>query len=200
MRQAGFTLIELLVGLFLFGLMASAGTALLAGGVQAGNQAQAIVGANGDLARLGALLSADAGQAAPRPWRDGQGRPRPAFAANNGSLFTLVRRGWSNPAAAPRASLQRVEWRIDGDALVRRSAAMIDGTDAAQSSVVLRGVSAARLRVLGANGWQDGWAGDATSLPRAIELSIDGPAIGHVRQIVPLGPGMAPGMGPGAAA
>ncbi|WP_372917912.1 type II secretion system minor pseudopilin GspJ [Sandarakinorhabdus sp.] len=189
MREAGFTLIELLVGLFLFGLMAAAGTALLAGSVQASSQAQALVGTSGDLARLRALLIADAGQAAPRPWRDNEGRPHPAFSSNDGTLFTLVRRGWANPGNAARASLQRVVWVIDGDALVRRSAAMVDGTDAAQASVLARGVTAARLRVLTAQGWQDGWSGEAGQLPRAIELTLDGPQIGHVRQIVPVGPG-----------
>ena len=188
MKQAGFTLIELLVGLFLFGLMAAAGTALLAGSVQASGQAQALLGTSGDLARMRALLIADAGQAAPRPWRDGEGRPQPAFASNNGALFTLVRRGWANPGGSPRASLQRVEWVIEGDTLVRRSAAMVDGTAAAQSSVLARGVTAARLRVLTAQGWQDAWSGAATTLPRALELTLDGPQIGHVRQIVPLGP------------
>ena len=105
MREAGFTLIELLVGLFLFGLMAAAGTALLAGSVQASGQAQALVGASGDLARLRALLTADAGQAAPRPWRDREGRPHAAFAVNDGALFTLVRRGWANLSQVLRASL-----------------------------------------------------------------------------------------------
>jgi general secretion pathway protein J len=188
-REAGFTPIELLIGLFLFGLMAAAGTALLAGSVQASGQAQALVGASGDLARLRALLTADAGQAAPRPWRDGEGRPHPAFALNDGALFTLVRRGWANPGGQPRASLQRVEWLIDGDTLVRRSAAMVDGPAATQAAVLVRGVTAARLRVLTRDGWQDGWSGNAGALPRAIELTLDGPQLGHVRQIVPLGPG-----------
>ncbi|WP_310475127.1 type II secretion system minor pseudopilin GspJ [Sandarakinorhabdus sp.] len=192
-RAAGFTLMELLVGLFLFGLMAAAGTALLAGSVQASSQAQALVWASGDLARLRALLTADAGQAAPRPWRDGEGRPHPAFAANGGVLFTLVRRGWANPGGQPRASLQRVEWLIEGDMLVRRSAAMVDGPAATQASVLARGVTAARLRVLTAKGgqlgWQDGWNGEANALPRALELTIDGPQFGRVRQIVPLAPG-----------
>jgi general secretion pathway protein J len=179
----------LLVGLFLLGLMAAAGTALLAGSVQASGQAQALVGASGDLARLRALLTADAGQAAPRPWRDGEGRPQAAFSSNNGALFTLVRRGWANPGQAPRASLQRVEWLIDGDTLVRRSAAMVDGTAATQASVLARGVTAARLRVLTPQGWQDGWSGQPSQLPRALELTLDGPQIGHVRQIVPFGPG-----------
>ena len=189
MKDAGFTLIELLVGLMLFGLMAAAGTALLAGSVQASSQAQALVGRSGDLGRLRALLTADAGQAAPRPWRDNEGRPHPAFSHNSGTLFTLVRRGWANPGAAPRASLQRVEWLVEGETLVRRSAAMIDGTDAAQSAVLARGVTAARLRVLGAGGWQDSWTGEPGALPRAIELTLRGPQIGRVRQIVALGPG-----------
>jgi general secretion pathway protein J len=188
-KQAGFTLIELLVGLLLFGLMAAAGTALLAGSVQASSQAQALVGASGDLGRLRALLTADAGQAAPRPWRDREGRPHAAFAVNDGALFTLVRRGWANPSQAPRASLQRVEWVIEGDTLVRRSAAMVDGPAATPASVLAKGVTAARLRVLTGQGWQDGWSGEAGALPRAIELTLDGPQLGHVRQIVPLPPG-----------
>lgn len=189
MREAGFTLVELLVGLLLFGLMAAAGTALLAGSVTASGQAQALLDGNGDLARLRALVVADAGQAAPRPWRDAQGQPRPAFACNDGTLFTLVRRGWANPAGAPRASLQRVEWLIEGDRLVRRSAAMVDGTPASEVAVLASGISAARLRVLAADGWQDAWQGSPTALPRALELTLDGPQLGHVRQIVPLGPG-----------
>ncbi|MEI6486462.1 MAG: type II secretion system minor pseudopilin GspJ [Sphingomonadales bacterium] len=189
MKQAGFTLIELLVGLFLFGLMAAAGTALLAGGVQAGTQAQAIVGHSGDLARMGALLTADAGQSAARLWRDRDGKAHPAFSANDGALFTLVRRGWANPAAAPRASVQRVSWAVEGDALVRRAAPMVDGTDAGMPSVVLKGVTSVRLRILGSAGWQDGWLSrDPTAVPRALELTVAGPQIGQLRQIVVMGP------------
>ncbi|WP_156257222.1 type II secretion system protein GspJ, partial [Sandarakinorhabdus oryzae] len=149
---------------------------------------QALVTGSGDLVRLRALLVADAGQAAPRPWRSGEGQPQPAFSSGNGSLFTLVRRGWANPGAAPRASLQRVEWLIDGNALVRRSAAMVDGMPATQAAVLARGVSA-KLRVLTAQGWQEGWSGQSGQLPRALELTLDGPQFGHVRQVVIMGPG-----------
>lgn len=188
MKAAGFTLVELLVGLFIFGLMAIAGTSLLAGSVAASTQAQALVANSGDLARLRALLTADAGQAAPRPWRDTAGQPHPAFASNDGALFTLVRRGWDNPGSAPRASLQRVAWRIEGDTLVRHAAAMVDGTDAGTATILLRGVAGARLRVLTRAGWQDGWQGGPNQLPRALELTVEDPAIGHVRQLVLLAP------------
>jgi len=183
----GFTLVELMVGLFLFGLMAAAGTSLLASASGASVQAQAMADDTGDLARLTALLNADCAQAAPRRWRDITGEPRPAFSANDGALFTLIRRGWANPAGNVRASLQRVSWRLEGDRLIRRSSAMLDGSDAGTETVLLSGVSAARLRLLGPNGWQDGWAGTDT-LPRAAELTLSGRQIGEVRQVLILGP------------
>lgn len=187
MKGNGFTLVELMVGLFLFGLMAAAGTSLLASASGASVQAQAMADDTGDLARLTALLNADCAQAAPRRWRDITGEPRPAFSANDGALFTLIRRGWANPAGNVRASLQRVSWRLEGDRLIRRSSAMLDGSDAGTETVLLSGVSAARLRLLGPNGWQDGWAG-ADTLPRAAELTLSGRQFGEVRQVLILGP------------
>lgn len=183
----GFTLIELMVGLFIFGLMAAAGTSLLASASGASNQAQALADETGDLARLAALLQADCAQAALRPWRDGEGRAQPAFRAGDGALFGLVRRGWANPGGAARASLQRVSYRLAGDRLIRRSAAMIDGSDAGTETMLLAGVTAVRLRLYGPQGWQDGWS-NAQTLPRAIELTLSGPKIGEVRQVLLLGP------------
>lgn len=186
----GFTLIELLIGLAIFGLMASAGTALLAGSVNASQQATRTADASGALARTQSLLMADAAQAAPRPWRTREGRPHPAFAAGDGALFTLVRRGWANPAHAPRASLQRISWSIENGALVRRAAPMLDGTAMGDAAVLLNGVTAATVRIHDGNGWQGGWANpDPTALPRAVEISVAGPQIGQIRLVLPIGPG-----------
>jgi general secretion pathway protein J len=186
-HQAGFTLIELLVGLFLFGIMAAAGTSLLASAVAASDRAQGLAQDSGDLARAAALLTADCAQAVPRAWRDGQGQLHPAFSADDGALFTLVRGGWANPAGAPRASLQRVSYALEGGALVRRAAPMLDGTDAGPSTPLLAGVTSARLRLLGPNGWQEVWT--AITMPRAIELTLAGPQLGEVRQVLLLGTG-----------
>lgn len=189
MRQAGFTLIELMVGLLIFGLMASAGTALLAGSVEAGSQARQLADGTGARTRLQALLAADCAQAAPRPWRDGEGRVHAAFAAGDGSLFTLVRRGWSNAGGAPRASLQRVEWRLDGARLVRRGAAMLDGSDAGNEAVLIEGVRSARLRIHDGQGWRERWeATDPMALPRAVELTLEGPQLGTLRHVLLMGP------------
>ena len=189
MRQAGFTLIELMVGLLIFGLMASAGTALLAGSVEASGQARRLADDAGTLTRLNALLSADCLQAAPRPWRDGEGLPRAAFSAGDGALFTLVRRGWTNNDDAPRASLQRVRWALEDGRLVRRGAAMVDGTDDGVATPFLAGITSARLRVHDGRDWRDSWAaGDPAALPRAVELTLQGPQIGTIRQVLLLGP------------
>jgi general secretion pathway protein J len=188
--SAGFTLIELLVGLAIFGLMASAGTALLAGSVDASAQATRLASDAGALARTHSLLTADAAQAAPRPWRDAQGQPHPAFTANDGALFTLVRRGWANPAQAPRASLQRVSWAVEDGALVRRAAAMLDGPAPGEAAILLTGVRSVQLRLHDGTGWQTAWANpDPAALPRAIEITATGPGIGQIRFVLPVGPG-----------
>jgi general secretion pathway protein J len=187
--SAGFTLVELMVGLLIFGLMASAGTALLAGSVEASSQARRLTDGAGALTRLNALIAADCGQAAPRPWRDGEGRTHAAFTTGDGSLFTLVRRGWTNSSDAPRASLQRVSWALEGTRLVRRGAPMLDGGDAGPAAVLLEGVSSARLRFHDGTGWQDSWrTADPAALPRAIELTLEAPAIGTLRQVLLMGP------------
>jgi general secretion pathway protein J len=188
--NAGFTLIELLVGLAIFGLMASAGTALLAGSVDASRQATTLADQAGALARTQSLLIADVAQAAPRPWRAADGTLHPAFSANDGALFTLVRRGWANPAGTPRASLQRVSWALENGALVRRAAPMLDGPPAGEAAVLLDGVTGLALRVHDGNGWQAGWARpDPAALPRAIEITASGPGIGQLRFVLPVGPG-----------
>lgn len=72
------------------------------------------------------LLRSDLQQAAVRRTRNSEGSAaRRAFVASApgtyGPLFGFVRRGWSNPDQAPRASLQYVEYRVV-DGRLERSA------------------------------------------------------------------------------
>lgn len=190
MKSAGFTLVELLVGLFLFGLMAAAGAALAVSGADASGRARTLVADTAAVTRMRALLMADALQAAPRPWRDAAGAVHPAFASGDGQLFTLVRRGWANPAGAPRAELQRVTWLVTGGRLLRRAAPMIDGgSDDAGSpaTMLIGGVERAQLRLWVAGAWRDApVAADGAALPAAIELTLEGAGFGRLRQVVPI--------------
>ncbi|WP_310498969.1 type II secretion system minor pseudopilin GspJ [Sandarakinorhabdus sp.] len=188
-REAGFTLVELLVGLFIFAMMAVAGTGLLASGIDTSARARAALDASGALARTRTLMVADLAQAAPRSWRDNAGQRQPAFVAGAAG-FTCVRRGWQNAASQPRASIQRVNWRITDGRLERRAAAMVDGAPDGDAAVLLTGVKSARLRVFADNRWQDNWAPPSPEkLPEAAELTLEIAGIGPVRQVFRLGPG-----------
>lgn len=184
----GFTLVEMLVALFIFGLLAAAGTALLSFGIGARERVTARLDDLAALARARALLGADLAQAAPRPWRDAAGLPQPAFVIERDRLL-LVRRGWANPGGAPRASLQRVEYRLADGRLERRAAPMLDGAPFGPPAVLLTGIDGVRLRVVADGGWRHDWQAPAPdSLPRGVELTLSGATLGAVRQLFLVGP------------
>ena len=122
-------------------------------------------------AALGALLTADLAQAAPRASRDRDGRPRPAFA---GSATDCWR--WCVAAATTRAPLQRVEYRLH-DGRLERLAYRPGRRRIARGRDALARRRRARLRLRYRDregGWRDAWdPTDATLLPRAVELVSD---------------------------
>lgn len=195
----GFTLAELLVALALFGLIAGASVAMLAMGINTREAMQQRLDGQTALLRTRALLGADLGQAAPRRTRNEAGQPVPAFtsAPAQGLLFALTRSGWSNPDAAPRASLQRVEYRLAGDQLQRRAAAMLDGAALGPPAILLRGITRTQLRLHSGGMWHDRWpptgqANDPGTMPDALELTLESADTGPLRQIFLLPPGARP--------
>ena len=188
-ERNGFTLVELLVSLFIFALLSAAGVALLSFSVRAQEYAEIELGEIADLRRTGALLSADLAQAAARPWRDENGESRPAFSGANGeregAILAFVRRGAENLEAAPRPSVQRVEYRLAGDRLERRSWTMIDGAPPRVESAMLTGVRRIRLRYRDRSGeWRERWDPTALAdLPRAVEMVVDTGEAGATRMI-----------------
>lgn len=118
----GFTLIEVLVSLAIFGILS-----VLA------YQALGQTFVNADLLgermdRLRAVqqtmrvLGNDVRLAAPRPVREPlTGTLVPAIRTQPGTEFALevTRAGWPNPAALPRGTLQRVQYRIEDGELLR---------------------------------------------------------------------------------
>jgi general secretion pathway protein J len=184
MRRAGFTLVEMLIALTIFGMLTAAGIALLTLTVRTQETSDRLLGEVGQLRRLGALMTADLGQAAARPSRDRDGRPRAAIA---GSALThaLVRRGGAEGA------LQRVEYRFESGRLERLAYDRVDGESRPVVIVLLDNVRALRLRFRGRDGgWRDAWEPtDADALPRAVELVSRDDAHGSVRMLFLLGGG-----------
>lgn len=181
MTRNGFTLVEMLVATAIFGLIASAGVSILSMSLTAQEAAQRKLGDAAALRRASALIAADLANAAPRLRRDERGAVRPAFEAEAGG-FTIVRRG---------ASLQRIDYRLEGDRLERRSAPAVDGAAPDRAARLLPGVRRLALRFRSPDGaWRDQWdPQDPRLMPRAVELVVETERHGAVRQLFLVGGG-----------
>lgn len=191
----GFTLVELAVALFVFGLLASAGVALLGFSVRAQGAAGERLDEMAAIRRVSAIMTADLAQAAPRISRSASGAPQVAFFGSAGGnrdlALAFIRRGWENPYGVPRASLQKVQYRLVDDRLERRAAPMLDGAEPGPPATIIRGVKSLVLRYRLGGEWRPRW--DATrpdALPRAVEMVLDVEGIGPVRQVFQTGTGL----------
>lgn len=189
-HSSGFTLVELLVAVLVFGLLAASAY----GGLDA---LSAAVGAQRErslafaqLQRAVATLDSDLRQLASRRGRDREGRPLPVLGAD--SQILLGRRaGRVNPAELPRSQLQQFEWRLERNALVRRTWPEVDSApDSTPTGHTVFGqVTAIRFRFRdSAGGWHSQWPASSPPqmLPTAIEYVLETPVFGQVRRLVVL--------------
>lgn len=188
-NATGFSLVEMLVAIAVFGLVAAAGVGVLAHAVDNRDAVAARMERIAEFQRARAILRADLGQAALRRVRAADGTPsRNAFAgANPGAgagqpLLGFVRRGWENPDAAPRPSLQYVEYRFVEDRLERSVRLALDGAAPGEPQPLLSGVRSARMAYRHRGQWNEGWPGGAGVLPEAVALILDLEGLGAVEQ------------------
>lgn len=165
----GFTLIELVVALFIFALLATAGTALLSVSIKSQNAVVESLDRNGETGRILALFSTDLAQAVPRATRNSDGADDAAFVGRDGKsdgvILAYVR--------ADATGIQRVEWRREGPRLVRTSKARLDGGGALRSSIMTNDVAQISLRYRYKGEWRADWFPTRLdALPQAVELSV----------------------------
>lgn len=188
----GFTLVEMLVALLIFSGLAATGVAVMS--LAADNRAivQGRMDRLASFQRARALLKADIEQAAERPTRDVAGQlSRDAMGGGDGAevLLFLTRRGFDNPDAEPRASLQYVEYRLDRGKLERRVRPFLDGAPLGEPQVLLDGVDSAEVAFYSRGEWRSTWTSATGSvLPRAVRVQMDVKGFGPVRQLF-LAPG-----------
>jgi general secretion pathway protein J len=193
--EQGFTLVELLVSLVIFSMLSAAGVALLSFSVRAQDIAGERLEQIGDFRRFSALATSDFAQAAQRISRDESGALRPAFVGGTGQAepvsVTLVRRGWENVDGSNRSSLQKVQYRLQGDRLERVAYRFVDGSAPLDAVTLVDGVRSLRLRYRDPNGdWRERWDPTRpTDMPVAVEMVLDVERGGSVRQLFLVGTG-----------
>lgn len=196
-REHGFTLVEVMVGLLIFSILASAGVALLSFSVRT----QAASGRKLDdlaaLQRTLSILSADLAQASARTQRDEAGTVLPAFVGEASGaaapMLRLVRGGWTNLDAQPRAGVQKVAYQLAEGALQRIAYPRLDGSQPLAAAPLLTGVRAVTLRYRYRGAWSDRWNGaGGVPVPQALELRIQRDSGVEYRQLFLVGTGYTP--------
>ena len=175
----GFTLVEMLAALFVFGLLTAAGALVMGSTLEGQSAVRARMSRLGELQQARAILKADLGQIAPRPTRTREdGAARPAFlgtaAAGGAPFLAFVRRGWENPDASSRASVQYVQYRLVDGRLERLAYPYLDGAPPVGAQVMIDGVKAARVEYLHRGVWRPAWTPVADAdYPRAVRLVLE---------------------------
>lgn len=198
MRNTGFTLVELLVAIAIFGVISM----LALGGLNTIVQQQQL--AKQQMVRLGQLqravsaITEDFAQLNPRHVRDvlGQSTEPPLVTdALTENVVRLSRGGWRNPVPVPRGTLQRVQYRLEENTLIREYWPVMDyplGMEPRQQEL-LDGVEEIEIEYLDDTGqWSTQWPPlseiNATAFvyPRAVRIRFELTAWGTIERLVDL--------------
>lgn len=179
--QSGISLMETLIALFVVALLATAGGVMLTQSLRGTR----LIEDRGDHARklqtALAVLRDDFAAFVDRPSRADASSDLPTrFEGQpirfDGRIVTFVRNGWSNPSDLPRSDLQRVEYRFDNGALIRRSWSAPDAgpSTAVAEQTLLSGLEDISVQYGREQSWKPDWivpAGMADApLPDKIQL------------------------------
>lgn len=180
--ESGMTLIETLIALFVIALMASAGAVMTGQTLRGARMVETRGAESGALAVALNTLSADLAAYTGRLSQDAVlSEPATAFAGHapraDGRLMVFVRNGWANPSGAVRSDLQRVEYRVENGALIRRSWLAPDPGPATPvvDETLLSGLAGLEARFGQADTWRGEWladGGEVAPAPQKVELTL----------------------------
>jgi general secretion pathway protein J len=184
----GFTLIELMVAVFITALLLSMGYGAVN---QALGDRESLTTHQERLLAVQTtmrLLTQDITELAPRPVRQPIGDgwlPAIAGSVGTGSIVTLTRAGWANPAGIQRPALQRVTYILENGTLRRENWPVLDAvlTTTTVRRELLDKVKSLTLRYMDVSfQWRDQWppqalAGDPNAnlrlRPIAVEVTLE---------------------------
>ncbi|MGB1272331.1 MAG: type II secretion system minor pseudopilin GspJ [Endozoicomonas sp.] len=204
MRQAGFTLLELMIAILLFSMISLAAYKLFESVSRAQQVSESVLDRLDIMQRAEIILEKDLFQAISRPVRNALGEKQPSLKSpvDAGILIEFTRAGWRNPLWEIRSDLQRVAYAREGDELVRYYWPMLDRTPETPQvrQTVMFGVKGVRFRFLDEKKkWVNAWpppgkasqkkgteGGQETSMPAAVEVTIQHEQYGSMVTVVPM--------------
>lgn len=168
--DAGISLMETLIALFVVALLVTAGGIMLTQTLRGtrlvedrGNSARGMQTAL-------SIIRDDLASFVDRPSRSENTSSIPArfegwATRGDGRIVTFIRNGWANPSGLPRGDLQKVEYRLDDGALVRRSWAAPDTTSGTPASeqILITGLEGMSVRYGLEQAWRSEWIVPASS-------------------------------------
>jgi general secretion pathway protein J len=210
---AGFTLIEVLIALAITAFVSAIAYNSLASVLAGVESTRQVSNRTYEINRAWMIISRDLRQFVARPIRDEFGEPEPAMSGGPAARFGLsfTRSGWHNPNEHLRSNLQRVNYRIEDEALWRDAYPVLDraGDTTAQSVKLVEGVELMELAFLGslpelqAQGdsvaldtayWAESWVVDTSTPdvdlapPVAVEITLQLKDWGAMRRLYELPP------------
>ncbi len=195
----GFTLLELLVALFVFAVLTALGYAAITQALDNRDRFRTQQQRLGELQTAMRVLVQDFAQLAPRPVRDLVGADdEPAVRASGpgATLVAFSRNGLANPAGIARPTLERVEYLLEGETLIRLTWPVLDRTQAVapRRQALLAGVRSVRLRYMdAARQWVEQWPPPSSPRPPgqrlrmrpiAVEITLELGDLGRIVRLV----------------
>jgi len=197
----GFTLLEVLVAIGITALIGLGVWELLNGTIRAEQTTQHASERLEALQHTVLFLSRDISQIVPRSIRNGYGDREYALSTQDPRyVIQLTRAGWRNPLQEHRSNLQRVDYRLDGDKLVRQYWKVLDRAQDSTpvTQTLMKGIDSIQFSFLTSKGqWVSNWPTDTiinstkgldryNQLPRAMKFVLKTRYFGLIKRIYTL--------------